>query len=173
MRDDNEAGVRLTRDGVHPSAHDDLIPSGAGAQGLVAHTDEDDGEEAEDEAGSGPDVPRLEDDAQVCRVPSEKHLGRANREVSTDVASAMGWMARAEGRASTYVHAAHGGHIVALVAAMAGHGHVHVAVAVRHIPRVVGVGGCRELAARAWDNGSGAGDGQDCEGRTVAAGLLI
>lgn len=157
--------LRLTRDGFHPFAHDDLIPSGPGAQGLVAHADEDDGEEAEDEAGSGPNVPRLEDDAQVRRVPSKQHLDGATRERSAPTWPRRwdGWMdGEARDRASTYVHAAHGGHIVALVAAMAGHGHVHVAVAVRHISL------CGCLWSAGVENRGCAHLGQTAAGRGMA-----
>lgn len=65
---------RLTGNVVDPSAHDDLVATGAGAEGLVAHADEDNGEEAEEETGGGVDVPFLEDDAEVGRVPCEEHL---------------------------------------------------------------------------------------------------
>lgn len=67
-------GRRLTGYGIDSSAHDDLVAARASAEGLVAHADEDDGEEAEEEPGGGVDVPFLEDDAEVGRVPGEEHL---------------------------------------------------------------------------------------------------
>lgn len=68
--------VRLTGNSLDPSAHDNLVAARAGAKGLVAHADEDDGEEAEEQPGGGVDVPFLEDDAEVGRVPGEEHLSK-------------------------------------------------------------------------------------------------
>lgn len=65
---------RLTGYGIDSSAHDDLVAARAGAEGLVTHADEDDGEEAEEKPGGGVDVPFLKDDAEVGRVPGEEHL---------------------------------------------------------------------------------------------------
>lgn len=48
---------KLTGCGIDPPSHNDLVSARARAQGFVAHADEDDGEEGEDEAGGGPDVP--------------------------------------------------------------------------------------------------------------------
>lgn len=64
----------LTWDGVKPPVRFQLVAARGGAQGFVAHAHEDDGEQAEEQAGRGPDVPLLEDDAEVGRVPGEEHL---------------------------------------------------------------------------------------------------
>lgn len=64
----------LTWNAVHAFAHDDLVAASAGAESLVAHADENHGEEAEEQAGRAPYVPRFEDDTQICGIPSEEHL---------------------------------------------------------------------------------------------------
>lgn len=52
-----KARHKLTGCGIDPPSHNDLVSARARAQGLVAHADEDNGEEGEDEARGGPDVP--------------------------------------------------------------------------------------------------------------------
>lgn len=52
-----KARHKLTGCGIDPPSHNDLVSARARAQGFVAHADEDDGEEGEDEARGGPDMP--------------------------------------------------------------------------------------------------------------------
>jgi len=67
-------GEKLTGHGGDALGEARLVGAGEGAQGLVAHGEEDDGEEGDDEGGGGADVPLAEDDAEVGRVPGEEHL---------------------------------------------------------------------------------------------------
>lgn len=67
-------GRRLTRCGVYPPVHDNLVSARARAQGFVPHPDKDDSDKTEEETGGRADVPLLEDDAEVGRVPGKEHL---------------------------------------------------------------------------------------------------
>lgn len=51
-----------------------VAPAGFAHQ-LVASGEHDYADEGEEEGEGGGDVPLSEDDAQVCRVPGEEHLG--------------------------------------------------------------------------------------------------
>lgn len=64
----------LTRKGLDASRHGGLVLARGGADGLVAHGQEDDGDEGGEEGRGGPHVPLAEDDAEVGRVPGEEHL---------------------------------------------------------------------------------------------------
>lgn len=51
-----------------------FVSAGCGADGFVASGEGYDGEEGEEEADGGLDVPPSEDEAEVCGVPCEQHL---------------------------------------------------------------------------------------------------
>lgn len=151
--------ARLTGNRIHPPIHQDLIAPRARAQGFVTNSDEDDGEEGEDQPGGGPDVPRLEDDAEVGGVPGEEHLQTRRGECPSsarmhkppDRGRRKAQRGGGDGGRCPYAHAAHGRHIVASVA-----GHVHVAVAQHFVVRVVhGVVVCLSI------EGVGVGEGRE------------
>lgn len=79
LRSDGICGTRLTRSSISPLVYPGLVPPHALAESFIASYDGDDGEEGGDQAERRPDVPPLEDDAEVLRVPGEEHLhgGRA------------------------------------------------------------------------------------------------
>lgn len=64
----------LTRKGLDAPRHGGLVLARGGAYGLVAHGQEDDGDEGCEEGRGGSHVPLAEDDAEVGRVPGEEHL---------------------------------------------------------------------------------------------------
>lgn len=64
----------LTGDGFQSGGQRCFVATRHGAQRLVAHADENHGNEGEDEGGGGADVPLAEDDAEVGGVPGEEHL---------------------------------------------------------------------------------------------------
>lgn len=65
---------KLTRSGFLSLIDPSLVPPGGLAQGLVANADGDNGEEGEDQRRRAADVPALEYDAEVLRVPGKEHL---------------------------------------------------------------------------------------------------
>lgn len=53
-----------------------LEAAGEGPEAFVTGGQGDDGDEGEEEAGCGPDVPPLEDDAEFRGIPRKEHLRR-------------------------------------------------------------------------------------------------
>jgi hypothetical protein len=65
---------KLTRKSVDALGEGGLVAARYGAEGFVAHGEEDDGDEGEDKGAGGADVPLAEDNAQVRGIPCEEHL---------------------------------------------------------------------------------------------------
>src|SRR5690606_21155583 len=59
---------------VHPPRQNSLVPPDTLTQGLVAGADSYYGDQRDDQAERGGNVPLAEDDAQVGRIPGEEHL---------------------------------------------------------------------------------------------------
>lgn len=143
---------KLTRSSLLPLVGPGLVAPGGLAQGLVADADGDDGQEGEDERRRAADVPALEDDAQVRRVPREEHLRQ--------VKSAK--QKRTRGRESVvvnaHVHVAHVRHAAAAVASVVHAAVIHTAVVhvavvhvcVIHYVVVARSSGERRRASASW-----------------------
>jgi hypothetical protein len=70
--------IRGVREVLEALCHGTLVPPACLTQSLVAGAEGDDDEQGEDKAGGGANVPPLEHDAQVGRIPCKEHTHAAH-----------------------------------------------------------------------------------------------